>query len=279
MKNHRSIPKKILIFLYQFFKNFFYQINKKPNLHLPGESARVIKISGCKIYVRPSFSDQARIREFRQNIYLGNTQKLLQIQKIKPELLLDFGANIGTSSLSITQQIDSVNHVIGVEADKFNYEVLAKNYRLWQDQYKINFNPIHGIVAGSVSQMEQIDNLAAGYSASGTFRYSPKLARANSKKDKISVRNSIRPIDLLEKDHMGKLFICKVDIEGGEEYLFSENDEWLKNCVLLSIEIHDRFNVETNRSSRPLLQRLHDYDFSIAPGVDILYCYNRRFIS
>jgi hypothetical protein len=70
--------------------------------------------------------------------------------------------------------------------------------------------------------------------------------------------------------------ILKVDIEGGEEELFSENTDWLKDIAFLTIEIHDRFG--RVNLSRALLKCLAKYDFAIYPCDDILHCYNRRIL-
>ena len=45
--------------------------------------------------------------------------------------------------------------------------------------------------------------------------------------------------DLLKINNNYKLFIVKVDIEGFEQNLFLSNTNWIDNCMLIIIELHD----------------------------------------
>ena len=47
--------------------------------------------------------------------------------------------------------------------------------------------------------------------------------------------------DLIKKHHIDRIDILKVDIEGGEIEIFSENLSWLTIVRILVIEIHDKY--------------------------------------
>ena len=50
--------------------------------------------------------------------------------------------------------------------------------------------------------------------------------------------------------------IVKIDIEGGEEQLMASNTNWLKDCSLMAIEIHDRCHPAMYNSSTNVINAL-----------------------
>ena len=70
--------------------------------------------------------------------------------------------------------------------------------------------------------------------------------------------------------------IVKVDIEGGEEYLLSENIGWVDPCFFLSIEIHDRFHPVMINSSKNIVYIIKDGNFAITAASDVLHLYSRE---
>ena len=57
---------------------------------------------------------------------------------------------------------------------------------------------------------------------------------------------------LLTKASCGRsrrLFITKIDIEGFEDDLFSSNTDWIDDCLLLIIELHDWMMPKTANSN------------------------------
>lgn len=73
--------------------------------------------------------------------------------------------------------------------------------------------------------------------------------------------------------------IVKIDIEGGEEYLFEKNIQWIKKVMFLTIEIHDRYNIELLNSSSNFIKMLAENNFSIVPENDVIHCYNRSLLN
>lgn len=69
----------------------------------------------------------------------------------------------------------------------------------------------------------------------------------------------------------GVPFIAKVDIEGFEEDLFSENLDWLKEIFVLFIEPHD-WLMSGRRTSRNFQRALAQHDFQILiRGENLVY--------
>jgi FkbM family methyltransferase len=268
---------------------------KFPNLHLPASKARIIQLQdGCSAFLRPSFSDSARFSEYVDSLYVPKNAFTQQVQSMKPNAIIDIGANIGLSSLSLARAFPSAKVVVGVEAEKQNFLMLEKNYALWNTADRPAAGGSHiycpvyaiaGAAPGVYASTDGVSRLPGGTSASGTFSFSSDLSRdvkeGNARNDKQSLIEHSRKItsisELLEM-HLTEVpcVIVKVDIEGGEEYLFSADTSWLKQTVLLTVEIHDCMGA--TRSSRNLLKRLVQYDFSIVPSEDILHCYNRQIL-
>jgi FkbM family methyltransferase len=258
-----------------------------PNKHLEADTAQLKKMRTKKgeiqYFARPSFSDQVRAYEFSEDIYCqpGYLNDLLL--KREPKLLIDIGANIGLSSLNLLKSFPTLSVVVGVEANHENWKVLKKNYEMWSQHYPgIEFHAIFGVAdskKNSSYKLSSLNGLSKELSASGTFTFTPDDSGENVAIPSILINeilDSYQPRPINGKIRGG--VICKIDIEGGEEYLFAENTKWFSNLQYLTIEIHDRYSLEYMNSSRGILKALLDNDFAIYPQHDILHCYSRKNI-
>ena len=72
-------------------------------------------------------------------------------------------------------------------------------------------------------------------------------------------------------------FIFKIDIEGGEEYLFSEDTGWVDDFPLLIIELHD-WMLPFSGSSRGFLRTVAALDFDIVHRGENIFCFHRRLL-
>lgn len=227
--------------------------------------------------MRRTFSDTERVVEYSQNIYFDNSYLHDQLKKAKPTFLVDIGANIGMSTLSLIEEFTSINKIIAIEAEIENFKILKKNFKLWSQAYKeIDFLPIFGVATNSseLSMVEDdsLNSLTGSNSASGTFRFKTIKANNNNKNKMVKTI----AVDSLFKDIKGEKVLLKVDIEGGEEILFNNNVEWVKHCYFITLEIHDKFHPELINSSKNILKILNNGDFALAASKDVLYFYNRK---
>ena len=225
----QSVPKKILLSLFFLIRKSYKFLFSFPNIHGESSSARKKVIKNVPLYLRKTYSDQARLREMRKNIYSGNITLLNRLNtEVKPTILLDFGANIGLSTLSLINQIPSIRTSISVEGEKENFGVLEKNCQEWGKIYKVNFNPVYGIISGFPKMMHLSGVLKSGYSASGTFTFVDIDNSNPPEKDTEGVLSKT-PLGLLQEyKATEQIIVCKVDIEGGEEDLFQETQNGLK---------------------------------------------------
>lgn len=274
--NLRPLYRKLFLKLWRLTKRY-------PNAHLSADTAtlRKIPLTPHRAHIRPSASDLARVSEFSSEIYISRNYLHQAIARQKPRLLLDIGANIGLSTLAVLSEFPSLTKIVGIEAEEENWKVLKKNYQLWSTKYPdVEFVPIHAIasadedIAYSSSKLSE----SSEYTASGTFKFVP----ADDEVDKntpLIERRAITIDSLLENIEGGGGAICKLDIEGGEQYLLAENTEWLSEISLFSVEVHDRYDPSLLHSSQNLLSALHKFDFAIVPEKDILHCYARKFLT
>ena len=274
--------------LFEVFKRIFLMYWRKKNSYLGNihsniDSASIVKIpfSSEKAFLRPTKSDVARVSEFINGIYFTKSYLHDSLLQSKPKVLIDIGANIGLSSLSLIKEIPTITKVIAIEAENNNFEILSNNFKIWSKKYKnIEFESIHGIATSSSNQrMTATSNLSEIYSdntVSGTFRF---VIDKNINCDRPNLAKSIGMTDLLEKYSKKDGIIMKIDIEGGEEFLFSENVDWVSLLSFLTIEIHDRYDTSLINSSRSFFKVLSKEDFAVVAEHDVLHCYSRRNLS
>lgn len=175
----------------------------------------------------------------------------------------------------MVKKFRSLLKVVGVEAQKDNYEILKKNYRLFSVQFpNIEFVALHGAISSTENEFlypeTSLAELTLANSASGTFRFS----RDSSGADLVGIPTVT--VDSILSASKYKKLLMKIDIEGGEYDLFSENTQWLENTHFLTMEIHDRFHPRLVASSKNFLSAVSEYDFAIIPEKDVLHLYNRQ---
>ena len=278
MPNHVTLfLKKLYVYLWK------KRYSCRGNLHLnDNELVRVtLPFDTRQALIRPTMSDVHRVSEYVDKIYFSHTYLHSRLKRSQPDVLIDLGANIGLSSLAFAAEFQSLRNVIAVEADEYNHSVLSKNFELWKEFFpNITFTELHAIISSDASdkfgQSHSLYELAGTgrYSSSGTQRF---LKTSNGScdggsSDVVAINNLIR--ELPEENTI----MVKIDIEGGEEYLFAKDTRWLERVSYLTIETHDHFVEENFESSRNFIKAIAEYDFSIVPTTDTLHLYNRSIL-
>jgi FkbM family methyltransferase len=292
MRMMDSYLRKISRYVAHLFKTCY------PNKHLSAKTAKLTKLGGGGLaYLRPSFSDYARIQEFDSMIYLPRNDLTDKLLKLKPKMIVDIGANVGLSSLALSRAFASAEKIVGIEAEYENFSVLQKNYAIWaEESAKFNedsrkrYFPIYAVASDS-SELEsssvEAAKLPAGVSASGIFQFREKEIDINEhicpkeRSEHTKLRFSNRKVSMAElfDTHLEQdvgLAVVKVDIEGGEEYLFRGPSNWMDKTIFLTVEIHDWMGAPN--ASKNLLEKLVLHDFAIVPEQDVLHCYNRALL-
>jgi FkbM family methyltransferase len=176
-------------------------------LTVPGSSYRVV--------ARREGSDRASF----EHVFGGAYELDVPVE---PKLIVDLGANAGYASVFFALRYPSAR-VIAVEPVPENARLVRKN----------------------VSRLERVDVVEAA-----AWPRPARLALVDPGKGFWGMRVSedaagevaaVTIQDLLDRAGADRIDILKIDIEGAEAELFSENTAWLGRVGVLVLELHDRF--------------------------------------
>lgn len=208
-----------------------------------------------EFHFRPGTSDEGVIAQvFKNNDYnlgrlrrgreLGGFYELGSSSKKAP-LIIDAGANIGASPVFFAYSFPKAR-VVAIEPEKDNFELLSANTQ------GLPVECIHGAVGSKPGLIDLVDP------GEGSWGF-----RTSASGDGKAINQSVRCVTINEiyKSHAHHCvpFAVKIDIEGGEHDLFSENTEWVARTPLIIIELHD-WLLPQKASSRPFLQCISSYD-------------------
>jgi FkbM family methyltransferase len=163
-------------------------------------------------------------------------------------LVIDAGANIGyTAALFANWWPDS--KIISIEPDTENYELTVKNTSLYP-----NIDVIHGGLWTKTIDLQ----IEAGQEDGFVVReVKNKLAIL-----KENLTKGISINDILERYKAKDIDFLKMNIEGSEKEIFSENyQSWLPNTKVMLIELHDGKN---QGCSKAVFSSVEQYDFAVA---------------
>ncbi len=149
-----------------------------------------------------------------------------EIERGKTPLILDCGANIGLSALYFAKNWPSA-HVIAVEPDQTNYEMMRRNVAVHS-----NIQPVEAAVGAEDGPVRIMDK--------GVQEWARRTERASGDALDGITGLSIRSlIAMAPPPREYQPFLVKNDIEGAEKDLFSRNREWVAKVPILIIETHD----------------------------------------
>lgn len=141
-----------------------------------------------------------------------------------PRLIFDIGANVGYTSIYFARKYPQAR-IFAVEPEASNLRLLREN----------------------TTAYPHITVIEAGI----WYRHTHlALVDANAKSSDFQLRETgpgdgaipaVTIPELLEMAQADRVDIVKIDIEGGEKELFSQNTEWIDQAGTLIVELHDRF--------------------------------------
>lgn len=280
IKKIKKLQNIIKLIIFYFWKK---RLKKFGNVHLSKKNASLKKIpfSRNKAWLRPTSSDASRVQEYFDNIYYSKSYLHKRILDQKPSILIDIGANIGLSTLSLIEEFKTIKKVIAIEPDKKNFEILDLNFKIWSMNFKnVEFLPLNGAVTSDardiVVQGLSLYDLNKKGTVSGSFSYKPVKNQTNIEKINNNIVKAISLNDLVNDISIDEKIIIKIDIEGGEEYLFEKNLDWLKRTIYLTCEIHDKFHPQFINSSKNMIESIAKNNFAIDIKNSSLFLYNRN---
>lgn len=193
------------------------------------------------IRMRPTATDKTTFRE----IFLKREYDIALPPALKVQYIIDAGANIGFTSVFFANKYRGTT-IISIEPDEENFTVLAENVRAYP-----GIKPLRTALWYKADTLNIID---AGLGKRGLMTE----ASANG-----GGLTSVSIPEIIARYGLPRIDILKMDIEGSEKEVFSENyDSWLPvtNCVI--IELHDRMKPGCSKAVFAALSK-YDFEFSI----------------
>ena len=136
--------------------------------------------------------------------------------------IIDLGAHVGFTSLFYATEYPNAN-IYAVEASEGNFNVLKQNAKSFKNITTLN---------------------KAVYSSDGKVLFSNDGLSYNTKIS--SDGNPIQAISvntLMEMYAIDNIDLIKIDIEGTEEIILKENNQWLEKTDNIIIEIHSSYTI------------------------------------
>jgi len=161
-----------------------------------------------------------------------------------PKIIIDAGANIGLSSVYFATQYPSAR-IFAIEPEKDNFELLRKNTERFQ-----NITPICAALMQKEGQGVIFDT------GDGSLAYQVKEVH-----DQLGEVSCITIPSLCAEHSISKIDLLKIDIEGAEKEIFSDNCDWLSIVDVLIIELHERIVSECNKTVFDAVQAHFDYEW------------------
>jgi FkbM family methyltransferase len=192
------------------------------------------------------------IATFYQCIY--NEEYCIDID-FEPQTIIDLGANIGLTTAFFKKKYPN-SKIICVEPETSNFELLKKNLK---DLPNIHFY--------NTGVWNKSTNLIIEDKGLGHYGYTVKESETES-------TNSFKAIgisEIIDEHNLEKIDILKVDIEGSEKELFSNNfEQWLPKVRVLIIELHDRMKPNC---AKTVFDALNKYNYTFTIKGENIVCY------
>jgi FkbM family methyltransferase len=182
----------------------------------------------------------------------------------KGDIVVDAGAHVGFYTLKAAKEVGNEGHVIAVEPEYKNYELLVLNIRI--NKYN-NVTP----VKSALSDFEGKSTLylkarSCSHSLIGKTWITPIVG---------ATEVTVTTLDkLFEKLNIKKLNILKVNVEGAELHLLKGSKKFLSTGSIDKIVVtsHPPFKEEARKIKRYL--KAHGYRVVVSNNARILYAFH-----
>ena len=194
-------------------------------IQFPGHGPRLFHHRGTQAdlgVIQQIFAaEDYSIERFKRGPEIRTTYENILTLGLKP-LIIDAGANIGASAVYFGVMFPGA-HIVGLEPDKCNFELLLKN------STGLDVDARCAAIASSSNPLYLIDP------GEGEWGYRTVKKGAGIRVPAVPATGLVE-----EKVALGyQPLIMKIDIEGGEDDLFSCDIGWIDLFPLIIIELHD----------------------------------------
>ncbi|EJL68379.1 FkbM family methyltransferase [Chryseobacterium populi] len=170
------------------------------------------------IYLRTFKGD---IDIFYEIFWKKTYDKHLKLLKKNPEVIVDFGAHIGLTSIYFALKYPNAK-IYSVEASPENFQLLKANTASFKNI--ACFHAAAHFEDGSVNFGTQ------------ELSYNQKVSESGIPVQALSVET------FMKNNHLQRMDLLKIDIEGAEADLLSKNNSWLQHIENIIIEIHSPYD-------------------------------------
>jgi FkbM family methyltransferase len=174
---------------------------------------------GAPIYLRKGKSD---ILLFKQIFVYGEYD--FKLPGFAPKTIIDAGANIGLSPLYFHSKFPGAT-IIALEPESENFKMLTRNTAPLKN--------ISCLKAGLWSRSTNLEIVSYDVRPTGFM-----VKEVETKSEKSIEALSVN--DLMSRYKMDTLDFLKLDIEGAEAQVLSENNHWIGRTKVLTVELHDK---------------------------------------
>ncbi|WP_160138915.1 FkbM family methyltransferase [Chryseobacterium sp. c4a] len=142
-------------------------------------------------------------------------------------IIVDLGANVGFTSVFFALQYPHAK-IYALEAERENYTILEKNI-----SFSKNIIAEHAAIDTKDGTV-----FLSSPDLSYNFRISDTAAEKGSPVKSYSMITYMNMLGIAHID------LLKIDIEGLEQFLLKENNEWLRKVDHIIIELHDPYTID-----------------------------------
>jgi FkbM family methyltransferase len=171
-------------------------------------------------------------------------------------LIIDAGANIGLAALWYSRFYPDAA-IVCVEPDRANFKMLEINTALVK-----NVRSLHAAIGSSPGKVDIHNDSGLSWAS----------ATARSSNGSVPI---VTVADIIHSMSNSTILIAKIDIEGFEEDLFSENLGWLDEVCAVFIEPHD-YVKPRDRTSRSFQKAFGERSFGLFLRGDMIIYINDR---
>lgn len=174
----------------------------------------------------------------------------------EPTYIIDAGANIGLSSIFFATTYPH-SKIIAIEPQNDNYVLLTENTK--------NYTNIKCVNAGLWHKSTTLEVTDSGVGTTGFMVNETNPSNPNG-------FAAISTEEILKMYDWPFIDLYKIDIEGAEKEVLSENTDWLLKTRMLIIELHDR---KKPGCSKAFFNAFKDRNFECHPFGQNLLLYNK----
>ena len=212
-----------------------------------------------------------RSLKYKYNIYLRNNSSDIPVFKqilvnedynidlnFEPKWIIDCGANIGLSALYFKKKYPK-SKIVAVEPEKNNFKLLKLNL-----ENHIDITCINAAIWYKNTYLKIIDKKIGNYAF--------MIEESDNSDDSDIIATSIG--EIVDKFCIDSIDILKIDIEGSEKEVFSNNiEKWLPITKVLIIELHDHFR---EGASDSFFKAIANFNYTTTQNGENLICYFRK---